>query len=323
MFLNKFSITFTTGYSSTNYNHNFSGVYFFQDTQNQFIFSNEETALGSTFQGFSDWLNDPQVGVETTLENPFDVPFDFLLNPVNNPLLGDQQFLVDTDTASLGFESTNGGIPIQLNLHYTFGDFRIGGGYMIEKQFIKEMQPTAFIGEVRPYVPNFKSTTNKRLYGLVGYRFYQFWSYDFVAEVSVGKFTAGKQFNTAAINRGLFTNIGVSIENNWSEYFRVIIRPSYEIKKYTINLPDGASVAHQNNSFMLQFGISINIPDIPRSPMTSDHIQLKHVYTDPQTGRLMEVRGQPIWKRQNPKVGENHRRLWRYKWRNKKKLNPY
>ncbi len=323
VFLNKFSITLTTGYSNTNYSHDFSGVYFFQDAASQFVFSNEIENLGSTFQGFTDWLNNPQIGFETPLENPFDVPFDYLQNPVNNPLLSNRQFLVNTDTTAFGFEGAATGIPIQLNIHYNIQEFRVGAGYAIEKQFVRELQPTAFADIVRPYQPNFKSTTYKRLYGVVGYRFYQFWSYDFVAELMVGKISAGKQFNKAAINRGLFTNIGVSIENNWSEYFRVIVRPSFEFKNYTVNLPDGSSINHKHPSFMIQFGLSINIPDIPRSPMASDHVQLKHVYTDPVTGRLMEVRGQPIWKRQNPKVGENHRRLWRYKWRNRKKLNPY
>ncbi|MEO1254776.1 MAG: hypothetical protein AAFY41_07825, partial [Bacteroidota bacterium] len=147
-------------------------------------------------------------------------------------------------------------------------------------------------------------------------------SYDFVAELQVGRITAGKQFNNGAISRGIYTNFGVSIENNWSEYFRVIIRPSVDFKSYTIAIPDGSSVKHRYPTFFIQAGVSINIPDIPRSPMKSDHVQLKHVYTNPVTGKKMEVRGQPIWKRQNPKVGENHRKLWRYKRKNRRKLNP-
>ena len=77
-----------------------------------------------------------------------------------------------------------------------------------------------------------------------------------------------------------------------------------------------------NNAFFFQVGVSINIPEIPRSPMKSDHIQLKHVLSDDE-GRLKEFRGQPIWKVQNPKVGQNHRRLWRYKLKNRRKLDPY
>ena len=38
--LNKFSLTATTGLSFTNYNQDLSGVYFYQDRDNQYIFSN-------------------------------------------------------------------------------------------------------------------------------------------------------------------------------------------------------------------------------------------------------------------------------------------
>lgn len=322
VFLNKFSITATTGYGSTTYKHSLSGVYFFQDETNQFIFPNSE-ALGSTFVGYSDWLNNPQLGFETSIEEPFDVPYDYLNNPVYNPLLGARQVLIDTDTLDFGFNGVSSGIPLLLSVHYNILDFRIGGGFMYEKQFVKELAPTLLEDRIRPYQPNFKSTHYTKWFGLVGYKFHSFWSYDFVAELQVGKIKAGKQFNTAAITRGVYTNFGVSIENNWSEYFRVIIKPSIDFKKYVVNLPTGQSINHSNPSFFIQVGLSINIPDIPRSPMKSDHVQLKHIYTDPKTGRLMEVRGQPIWKRQNPKIGENHRKLWRYKWKNKKKLNPY
>lgn len=321
--LNQISITATTGYSATNYNHQLNGVYFFQDQQNQYIFSNEVENLGSTFIGFSDWLNNPQAGFETSLENPFDVPFDYLPNPVNNPLLGNEQFLVNTDTVDFGFEGVSSGIPITLSLHYEYQKFRLGFGFTYEKQYAKELMPTAFFNEVRAYQPNYKSTSYTRLYGLLGYKFYQFWSYDFVAELQLGKINQGKEFNQSALANRFYTNLGVSIENNWSEYFRVIIKPSIDFTSYTINLPDGSNVLHKNPTFFLQVGVSINIPDIRRSPMKSDHVQLKHIYTDPRTGRIEEVRGQPIWKKQNPKVGQNHRKLWRYKWKNRKKLSPY
>lgn len=321
--MNQISITATTGYTSTNYKHQFGGVYFFQDAQGQYVFSNEVENLGSTFVGYTDWLNDPQIGFVTSLENPFDLPFNYLNNPVNNPSLSNEQFLVDTDTVNFGFEGVSKGIPLNISLHYEFKKFRIGGGFTYEKQFSKELKPTSFVDQVRAYQPNYKSTSYTRYFGMVGYKFYQFWSYDFVAELQIGKINAGKQFNGSVIQRNLYTHFGISIENNWSEYFRIIVKPGVDLTNYSISLPDGASVSHKNPTFFLQVGVSINIPDIRRSPMKSDHVQLKHLYTDPKTGRLEEVRGQPIWKKQNPKIGQNHRKLWRYKWKNRKKLNPY
>ncbi|WP_420319043.1 hypothetical protein [Ekhidna sp.] len=321
--LNKISITVTSGMAFTNYSHQLEGVYFYQDAQSQFIFSNGIENLGSSFSGYTDWLNDPQLGFNTSLENPFDVPFGYLENPVNNPLLGDQTFLVDTDTTDFGFQGSSRGIPINLSVHYEFDEIRVGAGYSYEIHFLRPLDPTAYTDQVRSYQPNTVRTRYSRLYGMVGYKFHSFWSYDFVAELQVGRIRAGKQFNSGAISRGMYTNLGISIENNWSEYFRVIIRPSVEFKSYSLTIPDGSSVKHKYPTFAIQAGISINIPDIPRSPMNSDHVQLKHVYTNPVTGQRMEVRGQPIHKRQNPKVGENHRRLWRYKRKNRRKINPY
>lgn len=321
VFLNKFSITATTGFGITNYSHQLKGVYFYQDAENQFIFSNDIENLGSTFSGYTNWLNAPQLGFETSLEDPFDIPFDYLANPVYNPALGNQTFLVDTDTTNFGFKGASRGVPITLSIHYEFHKFRVGAGYSYEIHFLRQLEPTNYGDQVRHYQPDVVRTRYSRLFGMLGYKFYQFWSYDFVAELQIGKITAGKQFNNGAISRGLYTNFGVSIENNWSEYFRVVIRPSIDFKSYTINIPDGSMVNHKYPTFFIQAGISINIPDIPRSPMKSDHVQLKHVYTNPVTGKRMEVRGQPIWKRQNPKIGENHRNMWPKKKRAVRKLS--
>lgn len=190
---------------------------------------------------------------------------------------------------------------------------------------MKPLRPSIDPEEIREYEPGFDKTSYTKIFGMVGYQFYEWWDYTFALELQLGRAKAGKEINTTAlaIGQNFFTNIGLNIEHNLSEYFRVVVKPSYDIKSYVINLPEGSSIRHNNSAFMLQVGLSINIPEIPRSPMKSDHVQLKHVITDPRTGRLMEVRGQPIWKVQNPKVGQNHRRLWRYKWRNKRKLDPY
>ena len=321
--LNKFSITLTTGYSNTNYKQTLENVFFYQNGSTQLVFSNSNPVGPTSVTGFSDWLNNPVLAEDDVSLNLFNVPFDRLVNPVNNPALTNRPILLDVDSASVSFERAMSGIPVTLNIHYNIKDFRIGGGFSWEKQFFRELNPVSSESRINPYTPNFNSTSYTRWFGTAGYKFYEFWSYDFVGEIQYGKINAGKQFNRSVINRGNFFNIGVSIENNWSEYFRLVFRPGYDVKKYTVSLPDESSVVTKYNAFTFQAGVSINIPDIRRSPMRSDHTQLKHVYTDPVTGRLEEVRGQPIWKRQNPKVGENHRRLWKNKRKNRKKLSPY
>lgn len=318
--LNKISITATSGISLTRYSHTLKGVHFLQQGNSQYLVDKNNTQ-----NGVQNWLNAPSVStVSSGGQKLYDVPFDYLENPVKNPLLDQQNFLLDTDTTDFGFKGGGYGIPIALMLHYEYEKYRLGVGFMYEKQYLGKLKPyNDFEGRVKKYEPNIVSPDYFKWYVFGGYKFHSFWNYDFVGEFQVGIIRAGSQFDANSIDRSIFGNLGISIENNWSEYFRVIIRPSIDIKSYTVTLPTGAEINHLYPTFYGQIGISINIPDIPRSPMKSDHVQLKHIYTDPKTGRRMEVRGQPIWKRQNPKVGENHRRLWRYKWKNRRKMNPY
>ncbi|MCP4459875.1 MAG: hypothetical protein GY816_17910 [Cytophagales bacterium] len=322
LILNKFAWTLATGYGKTYYKHDLSGYYFYQDRIGQYILPSD-AVIGTQFQGFSNWFNDPSLGPEVPVRDPFDVPFPSLSNPVLNPELQNAQFFANGDTTEIGFRGISHGIPVTLQFHYNFLEkFRMGIGYSWEKQYIGELLPTSYQGVIRSYQPNIESTIYSRLFGTVGYQFYTYYEHLFVAELQVGRIKSGPEFN-AAIQRSLYINFGVSMEKQLSEYFRVIVKPSIDFKNFNVSIPGGSEITHQHPTLFLQVGVSINIPEIPRSPISNDHIQLKHVITDPSTGRLIEVRGQPITKWQNPKVGQNHRKLFRYKNRNKKKLNPY
>ncbi len=324
LFLNKFSFTLTSGYALTNYSHSVDGFYFYQDRETQLILGNQNE-LGDIFSGYDGWMGQPFLSEEVTIDDPFDVPNGYLENPVNNPLLGNRQVLIDTDTMSLGFSSYSPTVPIMFAIDYDIHKFRLGAGLQYERHYMKSLRPTVMESQIRNYEPNFSKTSYFKYFGLVGYQFYDWWDYTFVAELQVGRARSGKEINQSVVGLGqyFFTNIGINIEKNLSEYFRVVVRPSYDIKGYTVQLPDATNLRHTNHAFMVQIGVSINIPEIPRSPMKSDHVQLKHVIVDPSKGRLIEVRGQPFWKKQNPKVGENHRRLWRYKLKNRRKIDPY
>jgi len=325
VFINKFSWTLTTGYGRTYYKHDLSGYLFYQNRTGQYILPADQSVSGTQFQGYQNWFNDPSLGPEVSVRNPFDVPFDDLNNPVLNPELQNSFFFANGDTTTLGFRGVSHGIPITLQLHYNFLEkFRIGLGYSWEKQFVKPLKPTHFTDRVRPYEPNFNATRYSRLFGTAGYKFYEYYNHLFVAELQVGRIRSGpKEFNRDAITQGMYFNFGVSMDKELSEYFRIILKPSIDIKNYNVSVPGGPDIRHGHPTFFLQVGVSINYPEIPRSPIPNDKTQVKHVITDPDTGRRMEVRGQPFWKWQNPKMGRNHRQLIRYKGKNKKKLNPY
>ncbi len=322
--LNKLSWTLTTGYGRTYYKHDLEGFYFYQDRNGQYVLPSSETIDPPQFQGYTNWLNDPLLGDEVSIRNPYDVPYPGIPNPVENPELRNTFFFANGDTTEIGFRGISHGIPITAQVHLTFLEkIRVGVGYSWEKQFVNELAPTNYIGTIRPYQPNFKSTRHSRLFITGGYKFYEYFEHLYVVEFQFGRIKSGpKEFNGSAVSQGTYLNLGVSMEKQLSEYFRIILKPSIDMKNFKTSV-GGREIRHGHPTLFLQVGVSINIPEIPRSPIKNDHIQLKHVITHPKTGRLMEVRGQPITKWQNPKVGQNHRKLWRYKWRNKKKLDPY
>ena len=322
--LNQFSITLTTGYNSTNYKHNLAGFWYLESATEQFISPNTGEPLGAQFDVYDNWFNNPQLAQAIVIVDTFDVPFPPIPDPVFNPLLIRDLRPYNADSLGLGFEGKSWGIPINLGIRYNYQKFRVGLGLGLEFHTIKSLSPTRDDLGLRNYQPNFKKAVFFNYYLNLGYRFYDFWDWSFAGELEIGKQNMGKNFNKSLLSKGVVFNLGISIEKNLSEYFRIVIKPSYDFKNFNIRVPEtGLTVQHKNPTFKLNFGLSITIPEIRRSPMKSDHVQLKHLYTDPATGRVEEVRGQPIWKEQNPKVGQNHRKLWRYKRRNRNKLNPY
>ncbi|MBU2916178.1 hypothetical protein [Reichenbachiella agariperforans] len=322
--LNMFSMTVSTGYNATTYKHSLSGYYLIQTQTGQYITENTGEALPLEFETYENWLNDPQIGIPVNLEDTFDVPYPGISNPVNNPLLVNSDRIFNADSLGLGFKRTSWAVPLNLRVRFNYKGFRVGGGVSFLYQKINSLKPTVEGLGIRNYEPNIGSVFQFKYFGMVGYKFYDFWNYSFAGEVEFGKEKyLGDKFNTALMNQSVYFNLGISIEKNLSEYFRVVVKPSYNFQSYQMAMPSMGSVKHNTPSFNINFGISITIPEIPRTPMKSDHVQLKHVIVDPETGRYTEVRGQPIWKVQNPKVGQNHRKLWRYKWRNKREINPY
>lgn len=321
--LNMFSVNFSTGYGYSPYKHSLEGFYFLQVPEGQFILPSS-TIIGDEVTGYSSWINNPQVGEPVNLRDPFEIPRPGLDRPVNNPLLISQTFLVNADTSALGFRGSSHMVPVLLSLHFNFAMVRAGLGYQVSQEYMGNFKPTMYEDKIRPLSLDFNTAFQRRFFGLIGVKFYEWYNYGFVAEAQFGSINPGRNFDPAVAQFNSFINIGLSIEKSISEYVRFTFRPSYDIRSYTVTLPEGqGQVAHKNPSLMFQAGLSVNFPEIPRTPMRSDHVQLKHLYTDPETGRRMEVRGQPIWRWQNPKIGQNHRKIVRDRGKNRRKMNPY
>ena len=321
-FLNQFSLNVSTGYNMTKYKHDLSGYYFLQSPDNQLIVRNTGE-LEPTSIAYRNWFNRP--AVQPIVENEIStfVPYPSIDRPVYNSTLRTGYTVYDADSIGLGFKGKGRDIPLNIGVRYNYKNFRIGGGISMAFHKVKDMHPTVNGHGIRSYEPLQRRTFFFDYYGQVGYKFYDWWDYSLAGEFEIGKNKMGGQFS-GAVSNGIYYNLGLSIEKNISEYFRIFVKPSYNFRKFVTGLPEGGgSINYKYNSFNVGVGISLTFPEIPRTPLKSDGVQLKHVIVHPKTGKYTEVRGQPIWKKQNPKVGQNHRIMIKYKLFNKRKLNPY
>lgn len=294
--LNQFSLTMMTGYGRTFYNHDLSEFALLQKGDNLYIIDNAAVSDPGPNTGYSHWMTDPQKA-EGLYKGPNDA-------------------LIHSDTTELAFKVRGASFPLLLMLHYNINRFRVGVGVAVEYHKIAKFSPKFDENFLINYEGESINSLQTRLFGTIGAKVYDYWDYSFVADAQFGKHNRGGAFNKTYIDQGMYFNIGVAIEKNLSEYFRVVLRPSYEFSSYTINLPETTqSIKNKAPALYLQAGISLTYPEIPRCPIKSCHTQMKHVHYG------KEFRGQPLPKKQVPGYGENHPELDMYKGRRKGKRN--
>lgn len=290
----RFSLS--TGYGSTLFSHELSGYGIYQDPmRGPSIFPGSTTTTR-----YSNWLNERVL--DTSPIDPAGV-------------------MVPANSENLGFSGSGLNIPLQATIHIEFkGRYRFGGGYSYEYMTIGSLSPTAFgdvLGKLQPTSP---SGFMSKYFGLLGVSFYRMGNYLFTGDLQMGGYSPGSNFDSSLITAGIYINGGVTIERELSEYLRLFVRPSYEIKSYSLDLPEGGnSINHSMNAFYLNIGISYSIPSLPKCFIGDCKTQRNHAHGDHE----YRSRVHPIYKKQNPNYGENHPNLIKYKGKNKKKLNPY
>jgi hypothetical protein len=291
----KFSLS--TGYGNTFFSHQLQGFGIYQaKSLPPAIF----VAKSSPAVHYSNWVN--QVSLDSATVKP-------------------GSFLVSSDSAKLGFKGNALNIPIKLTIHYEWGGrYRLGGGYSYELMSIGSMHSISYTDKISNFQPTGSTGWMNKYFGLIGVSFYRLGDYLFTGDAQVGGYKPGNNFNLSLIQKGVYVNAGVTIEREFSEYLRVFVRPSFEIKSYTLNLPEGGhSINHNINAFYLNFGVTYSIPELPKCFIADCKIQMNHAHGD----REYRSRVHPIYKRQNPQYGQNHPKLIKYKGKNKRKLNPY
>jgi len=227
-------------------------------------------------------------------------------------------YLISSDTADLGFKGNGLNFPIHLMIHYEIKNFRIGGGYGIEPMFLGEFKPLTFTDKIYTFRPSNPSGIMQKYYGMIGYSFYRFQNFLFTGNLQLGGYKPGGNFDKPLIKKGMNINLGVTIERELSEYWRLFLKPSLDFKNYSIAIAD-KYLKHNLNAVYLQVGLTYSIPELPKCFHSECKIQMNHAHGN----REYRSRVHPFYKKQNPNYGENYPTLIKYKGKNKKKLNPY
>jgi hypothetical protein len=293
--LSKLNFGLSTGFGATTLKHEFDGFGVYQPGGGAPVIFNPVTPTN----GYSNWFN--QV-----------TPTTLVINPAN--------FSATSDTTTLGFKSKSLNIPLRATLHVEFNRFRIGGGYSFEYTRVNDFEPLTYENDIRAFTPDVSSFFLKKYFLLFGVSFYRYEKFLFTADANLGGYGLGKKFDKAIIDRSMFFNLGVTVEREMSEYFKLFARPSFEFKNYDITIQEaGRSIRHGMNAFYLNIGASYRIPELRRCFIKECKAQINHAHGN----REYRSRVHPIYKKQNPHYGENYPNLIKYKGKNKRKLNPY
>ncbi len=294
-FLRNFRFSLSTGYGNTFFSHDLPGYGVYQAPGGPpQLFPGTTTTTR-----YSNWVNERVVDTSA-------------------PVPG--AFLVSSDSVSLGFRGNAMVIPLKATIHFEFQKrYRIGIGYSYEYMSIGNFTPTVLGDRIGQMTPTNASGMVSRFFGMAGVSFYRAGYYLFTGDVQVGSFSPSN-FDQGLATTNVYVNGGVTIERDLSEYLRVFVRPSYEFKSYTLNLPEGGNpISHGMNALFLNFGVTYRIPELPKCYNKDCRIQINHAHGDKE----YRSRVHPIYKKQNPQYGENHPNLIKYKGKNKKMLNPY
>lgn len=299
-FLNKFSLNVSLGYGKTYYNHIVD--YDVLETPDKLIALEDYTLSNDTinYTGVIDWLNAPSV--------------------VSGYKLVDQDYgntILNSDSSEIRYHGSGYNIPLSVSLHVDIDRFRIGGGIIYEYHRLEKLVPSN--QGTYPYVPNFNSTFMFRYFFTIGGKVYHFLGWDYYMDIQIGKVKYGSQYDKSSLQNGIYFNLGIPIEYEFSEYFWIFLKPSFDFKNYTITIPQNDGVSsisnfqHNQPAFYFNFGVRMKLPEVKRCPVKSCRTQLKHVHGG------HEFRGQPFYKKQNPKIGELYPKLEQNKRKNNRR----
>ena len=301
-FIGNFSVHASTGFGLTFYSHEINGPGILQKIDGSvYLFDNTFVIGDSLNTGYINWVNSAQA-----------------LGPVP---IGDEDFLLHTDTAIVKYKGSSFNIPLSISVSYTFDRYRFGGGYSYEQALSPNYYPNIEPKNLNHFRPNYLTTSITRYYGYFGGDIYRSYRHTIAVDAKIGTYKFGtKNFNATQITTKLFFNLGISFERSLSEYFKVYVRPSGELKNYSLMVPDLTyTINHSMPAFYVNVGAVMRMPDLRKCKVDKCKTQRNHRHG----AKLYRSKVHPFWKWQNPNYGQNYPSLIKYKGNNKRKLNPY
>lgn len=299
-FFNQFNLSLERGYGFFSYQNTLKGLKMVrsQTGDSLYIIVPGSAKVGSgPVTGYRNWFND--------------------LESINIPRIDEAAELVDAN--NLVYRNSGRLNPLTLRLSFSIkkvdkghlkrtGErimtdnelLRIGGGISFGRINFKNEVNTQ---NVNSRLGNFKlpvtrvSTT--KVFGSVTVNAYQYGDLSLLADVSAGIWKIrSRHFNRDFVTHDPFFNIGLIFEKKFSKYFKVYIRPSFEMRRFRL-ANEAVSVSHRFSIFTIDIGALIKYPVYPRNRFKAHRVQMEHVFR----GRI--YRGRSIFQRQNPRIGQH------------------
>lgn len=300
--LNRFNFSIEKGVGYFSYQNPMTDVSVIRDpttSQLYIVPLGEEQGLTTPINAFSNWFND--------------------LTPIGIERIDDDSHIVRTDTTSFIYKNNGRINPLTFRFslslkkldrgHYKrtkekiyLDDdmIRIGGGIGFGALNFRNPASTQSVSnELRSFtLPTTKLSTTK-LFASLSYNFYTLGDYSIHADVLGGVWKVkAKQVNKEVINYDPFFNIGVMFQMKFSKYFKGYIRPSFEMRSYTVS-NELVNIQHKFSVFSIDLGLLFKYPIYPRNKYKADQVQMEHIFNS------KIYRGRPFYRKQNPRFGQN------------------
>jgi hypothetical protein len=299
--LNKFNLQLEKGYGYFNYQNELTDVSVVRNPRGDVLYIvplGQEAQPTGPFNAYSNWFND--------------------LSPADVFRIDDDSQIVRTDTTSFIYENNGRINPLTLRLTYSFNKVdkqrlkTSGDRVMTEEEFLRvgvgistgaiKFRNAVHTQDIDPRIGNFVLPQTKfsssKMFGSISYNAYTFVDFAVWVDLTGGVWKS----KSTAINKDFVTydpffNVGVMFESTISKYFKLYVRPSFEMRSYSL-ADEFVTTSHSFSVFSVDFGALIKYPTYPRNKHGASRVQMEHVFN----GRI--YRGRSIFQPQNPRTGQ-------------------